>query len=120
MAIAVEIVAAYTLKQYEEALAELGLRLLGTSAPGAYFHWAAEQEDGRLRVVEVWESRETFEIFLGNLLAPALGRIGVTALPDLTFYEVHNYLTPPGYPASVSALPSMWTNPLPVADDEDF
>ena len=120
MAIAVEIQSIATLKQYEQQLSDLGLVAFGTGVPGVLFHWAGEEEDGKLHVVEVWESREKFEIFLGTVLGPVIARTGVTELPTLTFYDVHNYLTPPGYPASVSALPSIWTNPVPVPLDDDF
>lgn len=112
MAIAVEINSIATLKQYESQLADLGLTPFGTGVPGVLFHWAAEREDGRLHVVEVWESMEKFQIFLGTVLGPAIARTGVTEQPELTFYEIHNYLTPAGYPASVSALPSYWTQPV--------
>ena len=119
MAIAVEIVADATLKQYEAQLEDLGLIPFGTGVPGVYFHWAAVQEDGRLHVVEVWESQEKFELFLGTTLGPAIARAGVTGVPQLTFYEIHNYLTPAGFPASVSALPPAWTAPpLTEADFE--
>jgi len=120
MAIAVEIQSIATMKQYEQQLDDLGLTPFGTGVPGVLFHWAAEQEDGRLHVVEVWESREKFEIFLGTVLGPAIARTGVTELPELTFYDIRNYLTPPGFPASVAALPTLWTDPVPVPDDDDF
>jgi hypothetical protein len=119
MTIAVEIVSTATLKQYEGQLADLGLTPFGTGVPGVMFHWAAVQEDGQLHVVEVWESREKFEIFLGTTLGPAIARTGVTDIPQLTFYEIENYLTPLGYPASVSALHPAWNNPPYVEEDEE-
>src|SRR5882757_11421277 len=78
MAIAVEITSTATIKQYEAQLADLGLIPFGTGVPGVLFHWAAEREDGLLHVVEVWESQEKFEIFLGTTLGPAIARAGVT------------------------------------------
>jgi hypothetical protein len=116
MAIAVEIVSTATLKQYEAQLADLGLTPFSTGVPGVLFHWAAVQEDGQLHVVEVWESQEKFEIFLGTTLGPAIARTGVTDPPQLTFYEIENYLTPAGYPASVSALPPAWTAPVVIPE----
>jgi hypothetical protein len=118
MAIAIDIVTTMTVEQYDEQLTLMGLKPFGTDVPGVYFHWAAVRDDGKLRIVEVWESQEQFEIYFGTSIGPALAEMGFSDMPEITFYEVHNYLTPPGYPASVSALPAMWTTLAPVPVDD--
>jgi hypothetical protein len=48
--------------------------------PGCIVHTASDY-DGRVRVVDVWESREAIEEFFQNSLGPALAKHGIEAEP---------------------------------------
>jgi hypothetical protein len=41
----------------------------------------------------VWESRQTFDAFAREKLAPILQEVGVPYPPKMQFFEVHNYLS---------------------------
>ena len=60
--------------------------------PGGLFHWVTKTGDG-IRVVDVWESREAFDRFAQEKIGPITQEVGIPSAPELTFYEVHNYLT---------------------------
>jgi hypothetical protein len=83
-----------TLEQYDQALGDMGFTRFGVAAPGALFHWSTSTDEGLL-VTEVWETPEAFEIFVGATLGPAIAKVGVTEMPEITFHEVHNFLTTP-------------------------
>ena len=83
-----------TLDQYDEVIERMGFQPNGAGAPGGLFHWVAQTDDG-LRVTDVWESREIFDAFAAEKIGPITQEVGVPGPPELTFYEVHNYLTAP-------------------------
>ena len=60
---------------------------------GLILHTASEKE-GRMRIVDVWESRDAYERFESEMLMPAVGRIGGSAPaggpPPREEFEVHN------------------------------
>jgi hypothetical protein len=57
---------------------------VGGSAPGLIVH-TASQVDGKVRIVEVWESRQHFDEFVQSKLVPVLGTLGVEMdPPELT------------------------------------
>jgi hypothetical protein len=80
-----------TLEQYDQAIEKFGFKTGGPGAPGGLFHWVTPTDDG-FRVIDVWESREHFDRFVQETAIPALGEAGVPQEPEVTFYEVHNYL----------------------------
>jgi hypothetical protein len=85
----------WTAQQYDELIAKLvaDLRLApGRSAPGVLFHWASETEEG-MRAVDVYESRDVADRLVQEHIGPTAGSLGLP-LPDITEFEVHNYLTP--------------------------
>jgi hypothetical protein len=43
-------------------------------------------------VTDVWEAKEQFESFAQEQLGPLPAKVGI-APPEMTYYEVHNYLT---------------------------
>jgi quinol monooxygenase YgiN len=52
--------------------------------PGCIVHTASEHE-GRVRVVDVWESREAIDEFFQSTLGPAFAKFGIEAdPPELT------------------------------------
>ncbi|HET6908950.1 MAG TPA: hypothetical protein VFH54_06380 [Mycobacteriales bacterium] len=83
----------WTAEQYD-ALLERLLDQLGQgrrTAPGVLFHWSAAT-DGGMQAVDVYDSRESADDLAGRI-GPIAAELGM-AMPDITEYEVHNYLTP--------------------------
>lgn len=81
-----------TLDQYDEVLAILGFSHEGTGAPQGLFHWVTKTDTG-IRVTDVWRSKEAFEQFAQEQIGPATAKVGLPHPPEITFYEVYNYLT---------------------------
>jgi hypothetical protein len=80
-----------TLEQYDQVIHKMGFQPGGPGAPGGLFHWVTKTDEG-IRVTDVWESREQFERFAQEKIGPLTAQVGVPK-PNITFYEVHNYLT---------------------------
>ena len=80
-----------TLAQYDQVMGLMGLSSGGATPPGAISHWAAQTDDG-LRVVDVWETAEAFNDFAENQIGPFTAQAGFSGPPEVTSYEVHNYL----------------------------
>ena len=62
------------------------LRELGSEdrpPAGNLVHVEGPMEGGGMRIVDVWESQELFEAFVGQQLAPAFQRAGLTFPADL-------------------------------------
>jgi hypothetical protein len=83
-----------TLDQYDQVLGKMGFSAGGSGPPGALFHWATATEGG-FRVTDVWETREQFDRFAQERIGPLSAEVGLTAQPQMSFYEVHSYLTGP-------------------------
>lgn len=84
----------WTPEQYDELIAKLVADLgldAGRSAPGVLFHWAAPTAEG-MRAVDVYESREAADRLVQEQVGPIAASLGLP-LPDITEFEVHNYLT---------------------------
>jgi hypothetical protein len=79
-----------TLEQYDEVVERMGFLPGGPSTPGALFHWVTSTDDG-IRFVDVWEDRDAYERFVLKC-RPLFLEVGVTDLPHVQFFEVHNYL----------------------------
>jgi hypothetical protein len=66
---------------------------------GLIFHSAGPSPDGGWRIIDVWDSRATFEQFFGEKVRAALVElIGEEALaqgepPKITSWPLHNYHT---------------------------
>jgi len=96
MAVGVRIdIAGATLEQYDEICRLMGLTPRGTGPAGLLFHWAAKH-DGGVLATDVWRDRERFDEFARDQIGPRTQQAGVTKPPEMTFYNVHNYLTAPG------------------------
>ena len=84
----------WTTAQYDELMvrlvAQLGLAP-GQPADGVLFHWAGATEGG-MRAVDVYESRDAANHLANDAIGPIAGELGLAA-PDITEYEVHNFLT---------------------------
>jgi hypothetical protein len=81
-----------TLDQYDQVIEKMGFSPRAAGAPHGLFHWVTETDDG-IRVVDVWDSKEEFEKFAQDQIGPLTQSVGVPSPPELTFFEVHNYLT---------------------------
>ena len=93
MAIAVQLdFGGGTLEQYDRVVGVMGLTPGGPGAPGGLFHWVTKTDDG-IRVVDVWQDRETFERFAEERIGPSMAQAGVELQPEITFFEVHSYNT---------------------------
>lgn len=88
MAICRIIEAGATPEQYDQVRARVGAR--DSLPPGASLHIAAQGEDGTMRIIEVWESREQAEQF-GEKIRAAREEIGLGGSPPpITYLEVYN------------------------------
>jgi hypothetical protein len=81
-----------TLEQYDQVVQKMGFRPRGAGAPGGLFHWVTKTDTG-IQVTDVWESREQFEQFSKEKIRPLTAEVGLTSPPQVTFFQVHNYLT---------------------------
>jgi hypothetical protein len=75
-------------EDYEKVRAAVGV---GDSVPsGGQLHIAAVGEDGNVRVIEVWDTREQAEAF-GERVREARERAGVGSgeMPPITYLDVH-------------------------------
>jgi hypothetical protein len=81
-----------TLDQYDQVVEKMGFTRGGEGAPGGIFHWVTATDKG-LRITDVWESREIFEKFAQEQIGPYTQEVGIPGPPQISFYEVHNYLT---------------------------
>jgi hypothetical protein len=81
-----------TLDQYDELVKRMGFSPGGSGAPGGLFHWVTRTDDG-IRVTDVWQDRETFERFAQDRIGPLSAEVGITNRPEISFFDVHNYLT---------------------------
>jgi quinol monooxygenase YgiN len=61
----------------------------GRLAEGCRFHVAGPMEDG-WRVVDVWDSQESFDTFAQSTLAAAFKKNGIQAQPKISSGQVHN------------------------------
>ncbi len=81
-----------TLEQYNQVTEQLNLD--GYSPQGNLFHVAGMVE-GKMRVVDVWESESALNAFMG-VLGPVAQSVGIPN-PQVTMWPVHNMLMPRGY-----------------------
>jgi hypothetical protein len=82
-----------TQDQYEQVIGNMGFQRQGMGPPGALFHWVNISDEG-IRVVDVWKSPELFQAFADSQIGPLTQEAGLPE-PEVTTYEVHNYLTGP-------------------------
>ncbi|MEY9932418.1 hypothetical protein ABH926_007069 [Catenulispora sp. GP43] len=82
---------AATTEQYDTTCALMGLTPRGPGPSGLLFHWARVDGAGMV-LTDVWTSRERFEEFARDQIAPLSRQAGVTEPPTTTFDDVYNYL----------------------------
>jgi hypothetical protein len=81
-----------TPEQYDQVIERMGFEPGGAGASGGLFHWVTMTDDG-IRVTDVWETADQFQQFADEQIAPITEEVGVPGPPEVTFYDVHNYLT---------------------------
>jgi hypothetical protein len=75
-----------TQEQYEQLMKVLALD--ANPPEGGLFHVCGPIQGG-WRVLEVWESEETFWRFFNERLKPAVRQVGIPDMPDPQLYPVH-------------------------------
>lgn len=80
-----------TPEQYDQTRAKVGWDR--ETPTGAKLHVSGFAEDG-LRVVDVWDSEQSFNNFFGQRLAPAIQEIGIQGEPDVKFFPLHGVYAP--------------------------
>jgi hypothetical protein len=80
-----------THSQLDHLLERMRLSPCGPGMTGSLFQWSRRTLDG-VRVTEVWQSRQYFEITFRDEIQPRLSGIGLP-VPEITTYEVHSFLT---------------------------
>jgi len=78
----------WTPSQYDALIEKLG----GRAAPGVLFHWATQTPDG-MRAVDVYDSRESADRLVQEMIGPAAAELGLS-IPEITEEEVYAYLAP--------------------------
>jgi hypothetical protein len=76
-----------TPEQYDSIFEKISTS--GASTAGRTLHVAAVGEDGKIRVVEVWESRSEAEA-LGEAVRDAREELGIGEPASVSLLEVHN------------------------------
>jgi len=80
-----------TLDQYDRAIEKMGITPGANHPdPGCLFHWVATTDHG-IVVVDVWRTREQFDTFITDQVAPNALEAGFPNPPANTFHEVHAY-----------------------------
>ncbi len=59
---------------------------------GGIFHVAGPSPNGGWRVIEVWESQEDAQRFLGERVKPAFEAVGAPGPPQPQLWPVHSYM----------------------------
>jgi len=77
--------------QLDDLLERMRLTPCGPGVTGSLFQWSRRTLDG-VRVTEVWQSRQYFEVTFREEIQPRLSEIGLPD-PEITTYEVHSFLT---------------------------
>ena len=74
------------------------MNVQGDPPAGMIAHTASVTDDGRILIVDIWESQDAFDRFEEERLAPALreamGGDPPEGAADVTVHEVHNLVVP--------------------------
>jgi hypothetical protein len=87
-----------TPEQYQQVREHLGVT--ENPPPGGQLHIAAKADDGTIRVIEVWDSREEAETFSARVMAARkmLG-VGQAGPPPMEYLQLHTLMTRERAPA---------------------
>jgi len=98
-----------TQAEYRAVLDEMGVE--NRPAAGIFLHLTTTTDFG-YRIVEIWDSKESFEEFLEKRLGPASKTIGLNRKTDISITPLHNFFGPrleelPGLIRSLPGLPRL-------------
>jgi hypothetical protein len=82
--------------QYDAVMDKL--RLDDDPPAGGRFH-VCGFDDGTMRVIDVWDSQDAFESFMGSRLQGVIQEVGLEGEPQVEYYEAHNAWAPQGQQA---------------------
>jgi hypothetical protein len=74
--------------EYDQMRERLGI--VDTPPPGASFHVAAIGEDGKVRIIEVWDTREQAEAWGEKVMAARTEAGFGDGPPSIEYLEVHS------------------------------
>jgi hypothetical protein len=83
-------------EQYEAVMDKLALD--DDPPHGGRFHLCGF-DGNAMRVLDVWDSQDSFESFMGSRLQAAVQEAGIEGEPQVEFYEAHNAWAPQGQEA---------------------
>jgi hypothetical protein len=84
-------------EQYEKVRDKVGAR--DNPPDGGQLHIAAKADDGTIRIIEVWDTREQAEAF-GEKVRAAREEMGVgSPMPPVEYLELHALMMPQQAPA---------------------
>ena len=98
-------------EQYQAVLDELNLD--ENPPEGGLLHIATLTPDG-LSVVDVWESREAFDIFSNERMMPAVKTAGIESEPRIEIRPTHNIYAP-----GLDVIAQLGASSMPDDDEED-
>jgi hypothetical protein len=78
-----------TPEQYDRVMAAVAAG--GALTEGRTVHVAAVGEDGKMRIFDVWDSRNQAEAF-GDAVRAAREELGIPEPPSISVLEVHNQI----------------------------
>ena len=91
MAIARFVKTSITAGEYDQMVTRLGIE--GTPPPGGVFHLAAVGDDGIVKIVEIWDSREDAEAWSEEVaVAREAAGYGADRAPSIEYLAVHNVI----------------------------
>ena len=99
-----------TPEQYEQVRSRVGVDE-SNRPPGALIHIAAKAEDGKIRVIEVWETREQAEQWAEKVRAfrQELGIGGPTAAPT-AYFDAHRVMSIQEVPSGSKPIEGVGTS----------
>ena len=80
-----------TPNQYNQVLRALDL---DKNPPNGGILHVAGFEGGTLRVLDIWDSQQSFERFQKDRMTAAVQKAGITSQPQVQFCPVHNIYVP--------------------------
>jgi hypothetical protein len=100
-----------TPEQYEQVRSKLGVDEGSPPPPGGLIHIAAKGEDGTIRIVEVWETREQAEQW-GDKVRAVRQEMGAgdPTSPPITHFEAHRVLAVLEVPAANKPIEGVGTS----------
>jgi len=99
-----------TPEEYEQVRSKLGVEQ-GSAPPGGLVHIAAIGEDGKVRVIDVWETRQQAEAW-GDQVQRVRNDLGLatSAPPAITYLDAHRVLSVQEVPSANKPIEGVGTS----------